>query len=120
MWKFLLLVFRKSGRRNYAKEAALLLLQYHFFFSERKAAQLNHSLFINTKGKIGCNMPCDMFMKHLNHRLKGVIRHMGSNIQHHSLVRAAIITLKIIHLHVHVLYMSYCIWDFGYHFLSLV
>lgn len=89
LWKFLMIIFKKSGRTNYAKEATILLLHYHCLLSERKAAQLKHSRFINTKGRVGCNMLCDLYMEHLNHRLKGVIHHMGSNVQPPSLVRAA-------------------------------
>ena len=89
MWKFLLVIFKKSGRRNYAKEAAMLLIQYHFLFSERKAAEVRNSRFVNTHGRKGYNIPCDLHIEHLNRRLKGVIRHMGSNIQPPSLVRAA-------------------------------
>ena len=89
LWKFLLLAFKAAGRTNYSNEAAILLLQYNFLFSKRKAAQLKYSRFVNTKGREGCNMPCDLYMEHLNRRLKGVIRHMGSNIQPPSLVRAA-------------------------------
>ena len=89
LWKFLLIVFKKTGHKNYAKEAGILLIQYHCLVSERKAAQLKNDRFVNTKGREGCNMASDFFMEHLNHRLKGVIRHMGSNIQPHSLSRAA-------------------------------
>ena len=89
MWKFLLIFFKKTGRRQYAKEAAIMLIQYHFLLSDRKAAELKYSRFVNTQGREGCNMPCDLFMEHLNRRLKGVIRHMGSNIQPPTLVKAA-------------------------------
>ena len=34
-------------------------------------------------------MPCDLHIEHLNRRLKGIIKNMGSNIQPPSLVRAA-------------------------------
>ena len=44
---------------------------------------------MNTQGRHGCNIPCDLHMEHLNHRLKNIIRNMGSNIQPPSLVRAA-------------------------------
>ena len=76
-----MVIFRKTGHRNYAKEAASLLIEYHFTASERKAAQMRDSRFINTKGREGCNMACDLLMEHLNRRLKGMIRQMGSNIQ---------------------------------------
>lgn len=89
LWKFLLLAFKASGRTNYSKEAAILLLQYHFLLSERKSMQLKYSRFVNTQGRRGCNVPCDLHIEHLNCRLKGIIKNMGSNIQPPSLVRAA-------------------------------
>ena len=89
LWKFLLLAFKASNRTNYSKEAAILLLQCHFLLSDRKSAQVKYSRFVNTQGKQGCNVPCDLHMEHLNRRLKGIIRNMGSNVQPPSLVRAA-------------------------------
>ena len=89
LWKFLLIVFRASNRKNYSKEAAILLTQNKFLFSERMATQLKYSCFINVHGRVGCNIPCDLFMEHLNRRLKTVIRNMGSNIQPSSLTKAA-------------------------------
>ena len=71
MWKFLLIIFKKSGRKNYEKDAAILLIQYHCLFSDRKAAQVRNSRFINTLGRKGCNIACDLFRKHLNRHLKG-------------------------------------------------
>ena len=58
-WKFLLVIFRAKGHRNYCKEAIVLLSQYHFLLSPRKAAQLKWSRFINTKGRRGGNISCD-------------------------------------------------------------
>ena len=48
--------------------------------SERKKAQLLWSCCINTRGYHGTNIQCDLFMEHLNRRLKNVIRGMGANI----------------------------------------
>ena len=36
-WKFLLVIFQAKGHRNYCKEAIILLSQYHFLLSPRKA-----------------------------------------------------------------------------------
>ena len=89
IWKLLLVIFKKTGRRNYAKEAALLLINYHFLLSDRKAAQVRNERFINTQGGLGRNIASDLYMEHLNRRLKAVIRHLGSNIQPPTLCRAA-------------------------------
>lgn len=37
LWKVLLIIFRKSGHKNYAKEAALLLLLFAFSQRERNS-----------------------------------------------------------------------------------
>ena len=87
-WKFLMIVFHACNRRNYAKEAVTLLLQHQYLFSERKAAQLQWSRFVNTTGKTGGNIPCDLHMEHLNRRLKSILSNMGSNINPHSIIRA--------------------------------
>ena len=89
IWKYLLLVFKAGKRKNYAKEAIILLLQYYYLFSERKAAQLVWDRFVNTQGRVGCNVPTDLHMEHLNKRFKTILRNLGSNVQPHSLVRAS-------------------------------
>ncbi len=86
-WKILLSVFKATNHRNYAKEAVLLLLQYNYF-SERMKSQLLWSRCINTKGRIGTNIPCDLHLEHLNRRLKTILRSMGANISPESIVRA--------------------------------
>ena len=78
-WKFLLVAFKSTNHRNYAKEALNLLVQYHYTFSERQKAQLLWSRCINTRGYPGGNITCDLHMEHLNRRLKTVIRNMGAN-----------------------------------------
>lgn len=88
IWRFLLLVFKASNRTNYSKEAAILLAQYHFLFSDRKVEELLYSRFINTHGRKGCNIPCDLHMEHLNRKLKTVLRNLRSNIQSNAIVRA--------------------------------
>ena len=79
-WKFLLLVFKSTNHQNYAKEAVNLLCQYYYTLSERQKAQLLWSRCINTRGYSGTNIPCDLYMEHLNRRLKTMLRGMGSNI----------------------------------------
>ena len=88
-WKFLLVVFRKTGRKNYSIEALQIQLQRNYLLSEREAAQLLWSRCINTQGRKGRNIPADLHMEHLNRRLKTILRHKGSNIQPSSIERAA-------------------------------
>lgn len=87
-WKFLLVLFKRTKHRNYAKEAVNLLVQYHYTMSERKRAQLLWSRCVNTRGVPGANIPCDLHMEHLNRRLKRILRAMGANINASAVVRA--------------------------------
>ena len=59
-WKYMMLFFKVSNRKNYSLEALRLLYQYHFSMSPRQKEQLIWSHFINTKGRRGCNIPCDL------------------------------------------------------------
>lgn len=95
-WKFLLVVFKGANRPNYGKEAVKLLLQQKHLFSERKRMQLMWSRCVNTRGIIGHNIPCDLHMEHLNRRIKGILRNLGSNVNPASIARAGK-SLKTIH-----------------------
>lgn len=86
-WKFLYIIFKSTGHRNYAKEAINLLMQY-YSFSERKKAQLLWTRCINTRGYPGANIPCDLYMEHLNRRLKSIIRSMGANVKPATILKA--------------------------------
>ena len=66
-----LFIFKATNHRNYAKEAVQLLIQYNYF-SERMKFQLLWSQCINTKGRTGCNIACDLHMEHLNRTPKTV------------------------------------------------
>ena len=83
-WKFLLLIYKAKGHRNYCKEAIVLLTQYHCLLSERKAAQLKWSRFVNISGRAGNNVLCDLHLEHLNRRLKGLITNLCSNAARHT------------------------------------
>ena len=87
-WKFLVVIFKSTNHRNYAKDAVNLLVQYHTL-SERQREQLLWSRCVNTHGRQGKNIPCDLHMEHLNRRLKTVLRNMGGNIKPSSVVKAA-------------------------------
>ena len=87
-WKIMLPIFKATKHYNYAKEAVLLLIQSQKL-SDRMRAQLLWSRCINTKGRKGCNIPCDLHMEHLNRRLKTVLRSMGANMKSASILRAS-------------------------------
>ena len=87
LWKLFMLIFKVSKRHNYAKEAAYLLLQKHCLLSECRAAQLAWGQFVNIQGQ---NIPTDLYMEHLNKRLKNILQQLGSNIKsEQSIVRLA-------------------------------
>ena len=46
------------------------------------------SRFVNTKGREGCKLPCDLHLEHLNRRLKGTLSRMESNVQPKSIEKA--------------------------------
>lgn len=79
-WKFLLIIFKSTSHRNYAKECVTLLYHYNYVLSDRQKKQFLWSRFINTKGGAGKNIPCDLHMEHLNRQLKSIMHGMGSNI----------------------------------------
>ena len=87
-WKFLLPVFKEENHHNYAKEAFILILQSKIL-SPRKLCELKWNRTVNTHGKPGHNVPCDLHMEHLNRRLKKCIRSCGSNIYPAAIQRAA-------------------------------
>jgi len=87
-WKFLLIIFKSSGKKNYGKEAVNLLLQYYYLFSERQKHQMLWSRCINTRGYKGTNIPADLHMEHLNRRLKIMMRNLGANIKPSSIEKA--------------------------------
>ena len=79
-WKFLVVVFKSSNKRNYAKEGINLLIQYHYRLSDRQRQQLLWSHCVNMRGYQGKNIACDLHMEHLNRRLKTLMRNLGANI----------------------------------------
>ena len=62
--KFFLLAFKACRRKNYAIEAFTLLAQHEILFPERLKQQLLWSRFVNTIGKPGHNIPCDLHLEH--------------------------------------------------------
>ena len=56
VWKYLLLLFRESGRTKYALEALNLHFQ-HYGLPPRLAFEIVWSRFVNSKGGQGGNIP---------------------------------------------------------------
>ena len=65
LWKYLLLLFKASGCKNYAIEALTLLSQYSIILPPNLAEQLKWSRFVNMHGRPGHNISCDLHMEHL-------------------------------------------------------
>ena len=87
-WRYFLPIFKVEGRTNYSVEAFVLLSQYEFLFTPRMAAQLKWCRTINTHGRIGKNISCDLHMEHLNRDIKTSIAGIGSNVTEQAIVRA--------------------------------
>ena len=86
-WKFLLPLFKSTGRTNYSVEAVTLLAQYYYLFSPRMAAQLAWSRTVNTHGHTGKNISCDLHLEHLNRVAKNALGGLSSNITEKSVER---------------------------------
>ena len=86
-WKYFLVIFHNSNRRNYAKEAVHLVYQYHYLLSLQQAEQFLFNRFINTSGVPGRNISADLFMEHLNRELKSGIADLGSGKTEKAILR---------------------------------
>ncbi len=87
LWKYFLLVFKASGRKNYAMEAFHLLIQYHIVLPPRLAEGVKWSRFVNTRGLPGNNISCDLHMEHMNKLVKTSIKGLGANKAQNSIIR---------------------------------
>ena len=88
VWKFLLLLFKTSRRKNYGIEALNLQLQVNYTLSPQQAAQLKWSRCINTTNQVGKNIPMDLHLEHPNQLLKGTMRNVGANLTDNSVMMA--------------------------------
>ena len=86
-WRFFLPLFKATGRTNYSIEAFTLLCQHDILFSHRASAQLAWSRTINTHGRPGKNIPCDLHLEHLNREAKNAMGGLSSNITEQSVKR---------------------------------
>ncbi len=86
-WKYFMLMFKASGRKNYAIEALTLLSQYHLTFPPNLAEQLKWSRFVNVHGYAGHNISCDLHMEHLNQLVKTAIEGLGANKSEKAITR---------------------------------
>ena len=61
-WKFLLPVFKASGRKNYSLAVLHSMALYYILLPPRLAQQLLWSCCIKMTGRPGCNIPMDLHM----------------------------------------------------------
>ena len=88
-WRLCLPHFIIANCRKYALEALRLKFQVKAVLSPHLAHHILWDRFINTKGGMGKNIPCDLHNKHVNKLLKEVIANIGSNMTEVALRRAA-------------------------------
>ena len=86
-WRYFLPIFRVTNRTNYSCEAFTLLAQEKFVLSPRMSHQLKWSRTVNTHGRIGKNILCDLHMEHLNRECKASLSGLDSNITDASVER---------------------------------
>ena len=86
-FKYMLPLFKASNRVNYSGEIFCILAQHRFVLSPRLSHQLQWSRFVNTRGKPGKNIPCDLHMEHMNRIVKNAVRGLGANKAENAIVR---------------------------------
>lgn len=79
--------FKASGSTKYSLEALRLQLQLKVA-SPNLAHQIMWHRFVNNRGGMGNNIPCDLYNEHVNKLVKIIIQNMGSNLTEQSLQRA--------------------------------
>jgi len=83
-WSYFMIIFRSTDR---CIEAFNMLVQYHFIFPSRLAAQLKWSRTVNVHCRPGMNVACDLHMEHLNKDTKSYMGGLGANICDQSVTR---------------------------------
>ena len=86
-WKYFLPLFKATGHKNYSFEALYLLSQYYYTLPPQLAEKMLWGRFINTHGRIGKNISCDLHMEHLNRMCKIAVNHLGANKTPSSIIR---------------------------------
>lgn len=92
-WHLFLPHFIVAGRTKYSLEALRLQIQVQIQVKSVLSPQLAHQImwdrFVNTHGRAGRNIPCDLYNEHVNKLLKHIILTMGANLTEKALHRAA-------------------------------
>ena len=88
-WKLFLPHFQVAGHTKYSLAAFNIQLQTRATLSPNAAHQVMWHGFVNSKGGMGRNIPCDLYNEHVNRLVKYIVQNMGSNLTEASLQRAA-------------------------------
>ena len=88
-WKLLMPHFKVAGHTKYALQALRLQIQVNATLSPNLAHQVIWNRFVNVKGGLGRNIPCDLHNEHVNKLLKQIVVNMGSNLTEKAVQRAA-------------------------------
>ena len=87
-WKILMLHFYANRNTKYAIESLRLQFQLATL-PPYLVHQLTWGRFVNTHGGAGHNIPCDLYIEHVNRLFKDIISNMGANFTEQSSTRAA-------------------------------
>ena len=86
-WRPFMPHFKASNCTKYALEALRLQIQLEVL-SPNLAHQVKWHRFVNTRGGMGMNIPCDLHTEHVNKLVKLIIQNMGPNLTEKALQRA--------------------------------
>ena len=78
-WRVFFPIFKATNQTNYSIDAFILVAQHDFIFTPRMKQQLVWEPTVNVHGRLGKNIPCDLYMEHLNRECKGTIGSLGPN-----------------------------------------
>ena len=83
----MVLIKAQNSRSKYADELLRFLVHQVGILSEHDAHMMFYSMFVNTKGKIDTNIPCDLQMEYIVNVSKKHIKHMLSNKSKSNIMR---------------------------------
>ena len=98
MWKFLLLLFKQTGKTKYSIEAEHLLGCVHVTLSERKAYELMWNRTCSTHGGFGSNKSLDLALEHLNRDFQDNVGGYHSHLTEKSVAKTAHAAPLVAHL----------------------
>ena len=78
-WRIMLPHFKESGYTKYSFEALRLQFQVKCILPPQLAHQVMWDRFVNTRGGMGRNIPCDLYNEHVVKLIKEIITNMGAN-----------------------------------------